>query len=231
MTDSTKLNLAETFYSIKGEGLWQGAPMYFVRLAGCNVGRLTKGPGLFGHTRTGSLAETCTAWDGSKFLCDTDYNRHMQMTVTEILQDMEAKAGPRIKHVVLTGGEPLMPANSLGTLALARSLGKLGITMHIETNGTYPIPMFECELYIACSPKEGWLPDVVKVCDELRLLISRGTMNAFPPVFLNHPHVLLSPVNPATGFDQETLDYVLELLKDNPTWRLNLQLHKYLGVL
>lgn len=71
------LKVAETFYSIQGEGYWTGTPAYFIRLAGCSVG---------------------CAW------CDTDYRKRDDLTVKNIL-DAAKESKPR--HFVVTGGEPI----------------------------------------------------------------------------------------------------------------------------
>lgn len=222
-------NVAETFYSIKGEGMHTGTPMYFLRLAGCNVGR--RDVMLRDKVRSGAFAEVCTSWDGSKFLCDTDYNSHKKMSVHQVLEDMEKLAGPLIKWVVITGGEPLMPSNLEALHELNDLLGILGKRMHFETNGTYPLPQLNHTAYFACSPKHGWLGETVQACNELRLLVDQNTDPIdFHPIFLKHPCVLLSPVNPSIGFDEASLANCLKILKRHPDWKLNYQLHKVLGI-
>ena len=68
----------EIFYSLKGEGLWTGTPMSFIRLSGCNL--------------------NCE-------FCDTVHDRQKPMTINEIIE--EVLKYPSYK-VVLTGGEPLI---------------------------------------------------------------------------------------------------------------------------
>ena len=236
MSEELIFNVAETFYSLKGEGFHTGTPMYFLRLAGCNVGRKNKGACLSGivpgsSTRTGSEAEICTSWDGLKFLCDTDFNCHEKMTVHAVLRDMESKAGKGIKWCVITGGEPMMLHNIPALQELNRKLLDMNVTMHIETNGCYPIPVFVKYPYVACSPKQGYLPTTITRADELRLLMDQHTQACIPDIFLRHPRVFVSPINPATGFDDESSRACMEILKDHPNWRYNAQLHKYLNIL
>ena len=69
-------NINETFYSLKGEGLWTGTPMFFIRLAGCNL--------------------NCS-------FCDTDYSTKRQSTVNELIKEVLTSPAER---VVITGGEP-----------------------------------------------------------------------------------------------------------------------------
>lgn len=228
-----KFNVAETFVSIKGEGMHTGVPMFFLRLAGCNVGRaqtLEQIRDVGWETRTGSTAEICTSWNGTKFLCDTDYNCHEKLSVGGVLRRMQEQC-PLIKWCVITGGEPLMEANISLLQQLNLELGRRNIKMHFETNGTKPIPKLVYSPYIACSPKAGYLQSVIQFADELRLIIGHNQADVFPPEFLQHPQVLLSPENPAVGFDNASLKRCMELLYKHPNWRLNLQIHKYLGIL
>lgn len=71
-----KYPIAETFYSLQGEGYWAGTPAFFVRLAGCSVG---------------------CAW------CDTDYKKKDEMDETQLVK-LASKEPAR--RVIVTGGEP-----------------------------------------------------------------------------------------------------------------------------
>ena len=69
-------NINETFYSLQGEGLWTGTPMFFIRLSGCNL--------------------------NCKF-CDTDYSHHYSDSIEGLVEKvLQSKA----ERVVITGGEP-----------------------------------------------------------------------------------------------------------------------------
>jgi organic radical activating enzyme len=73
------LALAETFYSVQGEGTWTGTPAVFVRLAGCNL--------------------NCR-------FCDTDYSLRAFASVAETVLRVR-ELGSACPMVILTGGEPL----------------------------------------------------------------------------------------------------------------------------
>lgn len=73
-----KYPIAETFYSLQGEGTWTGAPAFFIRLAGCNL--------------------KCE-------FCDTDYKEKDQMTPDDLIA-LALKHPAR--RVVITGGEPTL---------------------------------------------------------------------------------------------------------------------------
>ena len=75
---ATKFAVAETFFSIQGEGRWAGTPAWFIRLQGCSVG---------------------CPW------CDTKHTwptGDATVPYTEMVRQIPYNA----RHVVITGGEP-----------------------------------------------------------------------------------------------------------------------------
>lgn len=106
--------IAEIFESLQGEGLLAGTPSTFVRTSGCNL--------------------RCV-W------CDTPYTSWAPegepMTVAQILERVRSLS-PR--HVVVTGGEPLM---ATGVIELCHSLRAEGRHVTIETAGTIFPESFE----------------------------------------------------------------------------------------
>jgi 7-carboxy-7-deazaguanine synthase len=116
--------ISEIFYSIQGEGELTGVPSVFVRTSGCNL--------------------RCS-W------CDTPYAswnpEGEQRTVDSIVAEVQAHATAR--HVVLTGGEPMI-AKDIRTLA--SELKMLGYHITIETAATLPPEGIACDL-ASLSPK------------------------------------------------------------------------------
>jgi 7-carboxy-7-deazaguanine synthase len=115
--------ISEIFYSLQGEGELTGVPSVFVRTSGCNL--------------------RCN-W------CDTPYASWQpegkQMTVGEIV----AAVSPHpARHVVLTGGEPMMAPD---IQALAAALKKLDYHLTIETAATIGPAGITCDL-ASLSPK------------------------------------------------------------------------------
>jgi 7-carboxy-7-deazaguanine synthase len=109
------VRISEVFYSIQGEGKLAGVPSVFVRASGCNL--------------------RCT-W------CDTPYAswnpEGPTLTVDQIVA--EVKRYPSAKHVVLTGGEPMiMPDVADACAAFKRH----GYHLTIETAATVfrPVPL------------------------------------------------------------------------------------------
>ena len=114
--------IAETFTSIQGEGMLAGMPSFFIRTAGCNL--------------------RC-AW------CDTPYASWRPEGRRRAVADLVAEAAASgCRHVVVTGGEPLLQ-RELG--ALTRELATAGHHITVETAGTLD-PEFSCAL-LSVSPK------------------------------------------------------------------------------
>ena len=116
------MKIAELFYSLQGEGALVGVPSFFIRTSGCNL--------------------RCT-W------CDTPYTSWSpegeEMSLTQILD--EVKHHPA-KHVVVTGGEPMIAPE---IVPLTCRLRELGLHITIETAGTVLQPV-ACDL-MSISPK------------------------------------------------------------------------------
>jgi len=90
------LALAETFYSVQGEGTWTGTPAVFVRLAGCNL--------------------NCR-------FCDTDYSTKAFASVQQLVARVR-ELGADCPMVVLTGGEPLAQSESAHLIDALRADGR-----------------------------------------------------------------------------------------------------------
>jgi len=117
--------ISEIFYSLQGEGELTGVPSVFIRTSGCNL--------------------RCN-W------CDTPYASWVpegrQMSVDEIVAEVVRHPA---KHVVLTGGEPMIAP---GIHELAFQLQESGYHITIETAATVPPSGIACDL-ASLSPKLG----------------------------------------------------------------------------
>ncbi len=114
---ATGLPLAGT---IQGEGKLAGVPSLFVRLQGCNLRCRWRLP------------------DGTVCPCDTAHSWALDnsntMPVEDIVKTIDLNIG-KMRHVVITGGEPYMQPDGLSDLLL--SMEERGIHTTIETNGLY----------------------------------------------------------------------------------------------
>jgi 7-carboxy-7-deazaguanine synthase len=101
------MRLAELFYSIQGEGKLAGVPSTFIRASGCNL--------------------RC-AW------CDTPYaSWNPEGADVPVPQIIERVRQHPAKHVVLTGGEPLIMPDAA---PLCSALRELGYHITVETAAT-----------------------------------------------------------------------------------------------
>jgi 7-carboxy-7-deazaguanine synthase len=104
----------EIFHSIQGEGVYAGRPAVFIRLALCNLACV--------------WCDTRYTWDWEHF----DQGR--EVATISVDEAEEGIRQYRCRHLVVTGGEPLVQQKSLTPL-LERLKGR-GFWIEIETNGT-----------------------------------------------------------------------------------------------
>ena len=229
---SLRLHIAETFHSLKGEGLWSGVPMFFIRFAGCNVGK--QGPANMTVRRSDNpelsiLGTTCTSWDGRQFGCDTDYNRYETLDLfdNEAVDTFFAPVWE--KRVVLTGGEPLQQGAAFAYLmSILHRRGKIA---HIETSGTIRYDFSPGSAWVAVAPKLGCLEVMLRQADEIKLLVDAGfDLKMVPPICFEHDLVFVCPINPGREHNYDNLELCQQLIRQNPKWRLGVQLHKFLGI-
>ncbi len=103
--------IAETFYSIQGEGATAGVPAIFVRLQGCSVG---------------------CSWCDTKYSWDPRAGREVELPAL-----LEEIATFPCRRVVITGGEPL---ESPLFAPLSAALAERRYTIEVETSGTLEPP-------------------------------------------------------------------------------------------
>jgi 7-carboxy-7-deazaguanine synthase len=101
------VRIAELYASLQGEGLLAGTPSVFVRSSGCNL--------------------RCR-W------CDTPFTSWRPVGTERDAAEIAAAVGDLgLGHVVLTGGEPLLPGDAARVCAALRTGGR---HLTVETAGT-----------------------------------------------------------------------------------------------
>lgn len=176
----------EIFASLQGEGFHTGTASVFLRFSGCN--------------------RRCS-------FCDTDFASYRGMTVTEIVSEV-TRFIPR--HLVLTGGEPLLQADD----NLISALKEVGFYVAVETNGTLPVP--DGIDWVTCSPKDP--PLAVDRIDELKMVYTGVDPEAVAASLPPAQHYFLQPLS--CGNTRQVVEYILS----HPRWRLSLQTHKLIDI-
>lgn len=197
----------EVFYTIQGEGNWSGRAAVFCRFSRCNLW-------------TGREEDRATAI--CQF-CDTDFASGTRMTQDELVR-LIFTTWPQTAHkpmVVFTGGEPLLQLDE----ELVWILKDLGFYVAVETNGTMPVP--DGVNWVCVSPKAGTtirLP----YADELKLVFPQQML--MPDRLVDYL-AKIRWLSPMDGPDLEAnTQAAIEYVMGDPTWRLNVQTHKLIGV-
>jgi 7-carboxy-7-deazaguanine synthase len=132
------MRIAEIFRSLQGEGRLTGTESVFVRTSGCNL-------------RCGYCDTPYASWEPEG----------EDLAVEEIAARVERLARPEperpavVRHVVLTGGEPMLFAE---LIPLCDVLRRAGLHVTVETAGTLYLPV-ACDL-MSISPKlSNSMPD------------------------------------------------------------------------
>jgi organic radical activating enzyme len=200
-TSAVLLPLMEDFYTIQGEGFYQGQAAYFIRLGGCDVGCV--------------WCDVKESWDASAHpLCHID----------EICQRV-VNSGSRI--AVVTGGEPAIYDLSL----LTEQIKNAGIRTHIETSGVYPLRgKWDWVCFSPKKFKEPD-PSIFGQSDELKVVIYNKTDFSWAEQFAEQvPSTCNLFLQPEWSREKEMLPLIIEYVKANPRWQVSLQIHKYMNI-
>jgi len=195
------LPVVETFYSIQGEGLNTGKPAFFIRLGGCDV---------------------CCTWCDEKIAWDeTLYPRiHPDILIEEVLN---SGAGT----VVVTGGEPFRHNLEY----LSQKLKQKNIRCMAETSGTAKITGLWDWITVSPKIKQPPLPHSFVVANELKVVIAKNEdfVWAEKSASAVQTDVVLY-LQPEWSCFNEILPLIVRYVKDNPKWRLSVQVHKFLNI-
>lgn len=204
------MKVNEIFYSIEGEGIRAGMPCVFIRLFGCNL--------------------NCS-------YCDTRYscvgNEYKEMAVEDICL---AVARYQCPNVTVTGGEPLIHED---IYKLLRTLSDAGYYVNVETNGTEePFDDLENVFYtIDFKTETSGMSDKMNVrafkalctTDVIKFVVgSIEDIEQSIKFYYGNGVKAIPYLSPVFGKIEPKL--IAEYMKRRGlyTWRLQLQLHKYI---
>ena len=144
--------------------------------------------------------------------CDTRHEEGTEMDDERIW----AEAGKYpATHVVLTGGEPGLQVDE----AFVEGLHRMGKSVHVETNGTCPLPANID--WVTCSPKEGSRLRIGRI-DELKVVYTGQDLEPYEKM-----PAAVHCLQPCSCRNTEE---VIAYVKAHPLWRLSLQTHKWVGI-
>lgn len=199
------LPLMEDFYTIQGEGFHTGAPSYFIRIGGCDVG---------------------CHW------CDVKESWNATLHPPTSIEDIAAKAKTALdkngcKTIVITGGEPI----TYNMNPLTELLKEQGFQLHLETSGAYAHSGIWD--WVCLSPKKTKPPVDVwyEQADELKVIIYNQHDFAWAEehAALVGPHCRLF-LQPEWSRREKMTPLMVEYVMANPKWNISLQTHKYLNI-
>ena len=156
--------------------------------------------------------------------CDTKYafSPGQQLNSLQILVEL---AKYPCKTVVITGGEPA-EQNLPGLIHVLKSAGHV---VHIETNGAHDCDVSKAD-FVCVSPKKTVCKEMLKKADVIKLLVGPHTtpqaLETYFPYENEKTTLYLQPLDNV----QENIEKCLELLKNHPSARLSVQLHKLIRV-
>lgn len=191
----------EHFFTIQGEGFYQGSAAYFIRLGGCEVGCV--------------WCDVKESWD---------VNAHPSVEVNTIVSFVVDAKSP---IAVITGGEPAM--HDLSTLT--SQLKKSNIRTHIETSGVYELTGEWDWVCFSPKKFKAPHPSVAPKAHELKVIVYNksdfewaeqhaATVGSDCQLFLQ----------PEWSKEKELLPSIIAYVKQNPRWQISLQVHKYMNI-
>jgi len=230
-----EFKITELFTSIEGEGIRSGELAFFVRFFGCNLDCAYCDTG---YSREAEIAASPAAPRNDNMPTANRQPPFTLMTLEEITAAVK-KSG--CVNVTVTGGEPLIQENIAELLA---AIAGQGCKINVETNGSINIKSVPClsGLFFTCdykSPSSGMSGkmfltnisaltenDVLKfvVSNKNDLLAALEILNKYPPKCYTYLSPVYGTIAPAE---------IVRFMKEHKLVervRVQLQLHKYIGV-
>ena len=200
-SSNTVLPLMEDFYTIQGEGHYQGQAAYFVRLGGCDVGCV--------------WCDVKESWNASA---------HPVVSVEEIARRVKSSGAP---VAVITGGEPLM----YDLTVLTDSLINAGIRTHLETSGVYPLTGSWNWICFSPKKFKSPDSSILARADELKIIVYNSSDFSWAEEFASKVRKECELfLQPEWSREKEMLPLIIDYVKAHPQWKISLQIHKYMEI-
>jgi len=138
-----------------------------------------------------------------------------------------ANAKKYAKTIIVTGGEPLIWNMDY----LTSQLKKEGLTVHIETSGSYKLSgKWD---WICLSPKKNKLPleEIYPLANELKIIV----VNKHDFKFALEQAAKVKPncklfLQPEWSKKEKMTPQIIDFVLEHPEWQISLQTHKYLNI-
>lgn len=195
------LPIMERFYTVQGEGAYTGAPAYFIRVAGCDVGCV--------------WCDVKESWEAGA---------HPVLSVAQLVEDAKSSGA----HIcVITGGEPTMYNLELLTTLLKEA----GMRTHIETSGTHELTGSWDWITFSPKKIKAPLEDIYQKADELKVIVFNKSDISWAQEHAEKVNSSCSLyLQPEWSKKENMQPLILDFIRKHTQWRISIQTHKYLGV-
>ena len=198
---ATTLPVMEHFYTLQGEGFYQGRAAYFIRLGGCDVG--------------------CT-WCDVKESWEVD--KHPMLEVRSLMSEVRKTPA---EIVVVTGGEPLL--HNLD--ALTYEIKETGLQTNIETSGSSPLSGSWDWICLSPKKFKEPLAEVIRAANELKIIVYNKSDFTWAEKYASLVRAACKLyLQPEWGKAAQMTPLIVDYIKAYPKWELSLQIHKYINV-
>ena len=195
------LPVMEHFYTLQGEGFYQGQAAYFIRLGGCDVGCV--------------WCDVKESWNAEN---------HPLLKVEDIVSIVKKTPA---KIVVITGGEPLLHDLSELTIQIKNK----GLRTHIETSGSSTLSGTWDWITLSPKKFKAPLPGILFHVNELKVVVFNKSDFAWAEHYATKVSTdCRLYLQPEWGKSSIVTPLIIDYIKAHPHWQLSLQVHKYINV-
>lgn len=198
---AVSLPVMEAFYTIQGEGVYQGQAAYFIRLGGCDVGCV--------------WCDVKESWDAAA---------HPHQSVAEVVA--EASKYPA-RLAVITGGEPMM----YDLYPLTKALKDAGFTTNVETSGAHPFSGHFDWVCLSPKKFKPALEEYYALANELKVIVFHPSDIAWAEGHAQKLNASCKRLlQPEWSKQDRMMPLIVDYVKKHPQWQISLQTHKFMDI-
>lgn len=191
----------EAFYTLQGEGYYQGHAAYFIRLGGCDVGCV--------------WCDVKDSWEAEKWPVQS---------VSHLVEEAAQFPG---RLAVITGGEPAM----YNLQTLTAQLQARGFKTNIETSGVYPLTGTWDWVCFSPKKFKQPHESIYKEANELKVVIYHPSdLEWAESHAAKVSDTCKLYLQPEWSRHKQMLPLIIDYIKANPKWEISLQIHKFMDI-